>query len=216
MDSKWVFKTKRDANGNIQKYKARLVIKGCAQKSGIDFTDTYAPVVRYSSIRFLISLACKLNLDIDQMDAVTAFLQGDLNEEIYMIQPKYFNKGMKVCKLNKSIYGLKQASRIWNIKLDNVLKSLGLKQSNADPCIYFNLEGNKILIIAVYVDDLLIFTNNQPMKLKLKSNLKKKFKMKDMGQARFCLGLQITRDRKRGKIWLDQRQYIGEILEKST
>lgn len=133
INCKWVFKTKRDSDGMVQKYKARLVIKGCARKKGIDYEETFAPVVRYGSIRYLIALASKFNLEINQMDAVTAFLQGDLDQEIFMTQPEYLGDGTnKVCRLNKSLYGLKQASRVWNQKLDAALTSFGLSSSKAD------------------------------------------------------------------------------------
>jgi len=116
LNCKWVFK--RKGNGTNQIYKARLVVKGCAQRKDINFDETYSPVIRYNSIRYLFSLAVNLNLHIDQMDAITAFLQGELKHEIYMLQPEGFQQDQQVCRLNRSLYGLKQASRIWNEKLD--------------------------------------------------------------------------------------------------
>lgn len=214
---KWVFKTKYDSEGTPERYKARLVIKGCAQKKGIDYEETYSPVVRYSSIRFLMALAVKYNMDIDQMDAVTAFLQGDLSDEIYMIQPEEFVDSSavnKVCKLRKAIYGLKQASREWNKKLDTILIQSGLERSKVDPCIYYKVSGNKRLYIAVYVDDLLVLSNDRQIKEEIKAELKKQFKMKDLGEAKLCLGMRITRDRKQGKIWIDQEKYIDQVLTK--
>ncbi|XP_046472611.1 uncharacterized protein [Neodiprion pinetum] len=214
INSKWVFKTKTDDKGNVLRHKARLVIKGCAQKRGIDYEETFAPVVRYSSIRYLMALAAKHDLEIEQMDAVTAFLQGDLHEEVYMVPPKEFYTGDKVWRLKKAIYGLKQASRQWNIKLDTELKKAGLQQSKVDPCIYHKTLDEKMLFLAVYVDDLLIFTNDQVTKENLKNKLKKCFKMKEMGEAHHCVGLRITRDRQAGKIYLDQEKYIKETLAK--
>lgn len=213
IDNKWVFKTKIDAAGNVR-YKARLVIKGCAQKKGFDYDETYSPVVKFSSIRYLMALAAKHDLDIDQMDAVTAFLQGDLNEDIYMVQPRGFSENKKVCHLNKAIYGLKQASRAWNKKLDAALIETGLKRSKVDQCIYYNTENDNMLFVAVYVDDLLIFSNSKILKEKLKDELNKRFKMKDIGEAKFCLGLKITRDRVQNKIYIDQERYITEILKR--
>ena len=215
IDCKWVFKTKKDATGKISRFKARLVIKGCAQKHGIDYEETYSPVVRYTSIRFLLAIAAKYNLDIDQMDAVCAFLQGELSEEIFMLQPEGFcDNSSKVCKLKKSLYGLKQASRIWNNKLDAALLKFGLSKSKVDPCVYYKISGDKMLYVAVYVDDLLILSNDEKQKLELKNNLKSNFKMKDIGEARFVLGIQIKRDRKKGMISLDQELYINEILSR--
>lgn len=212
--SKWVFKTKRNESGKIERYKARLVIKGCSQKKGIDYNETYAPVVRYSSIRYLIALAVKYDLKIHQMDAVTAYLQGELNdEEIYMSQPEGFEqKGSKVCRLKKALYGLKQSGRVWNKKLDGVLKGLGFKVSQFDPCIYFKIQEGVILIVAVYVDDFLIFSNDDSTVKDLKIQLMDVFDMKDLGEAKHCLGIRITRTKK--SIALDQQQYIEEILKK--
>lgn len=155
-----MFKTKHDAAGNIDRYKARLVIKGYSQRKGVDYDETYTPVVRHSSLRYLFALAAKHNLYVDQMDAVTAFLQGDLEEEIYMEQPPCFEQpgeGPKVCRLNKALYGLKQSSRVWNAKLDTALKKLGMKQSKYDPCLYHKINNGKILFVAIYVDDLMQF-----------------------------------------------------------
>ena len=150
--TKWVFKAKCDDEGNISRYKARLVAKGYSQKFGVDYNETYSPVVRYTSIRYLIALAARENLKIYQMDVTTAFLQGDLNESIYIDQPDEFNDGTnRVCKLNKALYGLKQAGRMWNLKLDAPLKNYCLNKCVSDPCIYY--KDNLELIIAIYVDD---------------------------------------------------------------
>jgi transposase InsO family protein len=160
--NKWVFKTKIDADGNEVKKKARLVAKGCTQQQGIDYDETFAPVVRYTTLRFLFALAAKHELKIYQMDAVTAFLNGVLKEEIFMQQPEYFADGSsKVCKLNKSIYGLKQSSRVWYEKLDSVLVAAGLNRSSVDQCVYFQHKADSMTFVTIYVDDLLIFTNNE-------------------------------------------------------
>lgn len=161
---KWVFKTKRDGDGVIVRHKARLVIKGCAQRRGIDFEETFSPVVRYNTLRYLLSLAAHFDLDIDQWDVVTAFLQGDVEEEIFMLQPEEFADNSKVCRLNKAIYGLKQASRQWNKKLDQALKQIGFRQSALDPCVYFQVNGVKRTYIAVYVDDSMVFSNDPELK----------------------------------------------------
>lgn len=212
---KWVYKIKRNENGETVKFKARLVIKGCSQRPGIDYTEVFSPVVRLASLRYLFALAVKYDLDICQMDAVSAFLQGDIEEEIYMKQPPLYESGEKVCKLKKSLYGLKQASRQWNKKLDSTLKQMDLLQTKLDPCIYYKIEGDSnITFVAIYVDDLLIFTNNQKIKNHIKGELNKKFKMKDLGDLCYCIGIHIERDRKNGVIYLDQRKYILEVLQK--
>lgn len=214
--NKWVFKTKKDENGQIVKYKARLVIKGCSQKFGVDYEEIFSPVVRYSSIRYLMALSVKYNLDIDQMDAVSAFLQGELNDKIiFMSQPLGFHdKTQKVCRLNRALYGLKQSSRVWNQKLDAALKKFGLTQSNHDPCVYNLFKESNILIVAIYVDDFVIFSNNMEMKTNFKKYLNQTFKMKDLGAAQNCLGIKIDRDRNRGVLYLSQKKYIQDILEK--
>lgn len=146
--TKWVFKLKKDLNGGIIRYKARLVAKGYSQRHHVDYEETYAPVVRYASIRFLIALAVEYELQIDQMDAITAFLQGDIEEEIFIEQPEFFHDGSnKVCRLNRAMYGLKQAGRQWDLKLETALKSFGLTKSVMDPCIYFDNKLNLIVVI---------------------------------------------------------------------
>lgn len=209
--AKWVFKEKRDAQGNIVRYKARLVAKGYSQRYGIDYMETFSPVVRYTSIRVLIAIAVEKEMKIHQMDAVTAFLQGDLDEEIYMAQPEMYDDGTdRVCKLNKAIYGLKQAGRQWNTKLDGALLKFGLNKSKMDPCIYYT--GNKSMIVAIYVDDFLIFYQNESCLAQLKSYLSSTFNMKDIGLAKGCIGMNIHQ----GKdfIELDQCMYIQEILKR--
>jgi hypothetical protein len=214
--NKWVFKTKLDANGNVSRYKARLVVKGCSQKYGIDYQEIFSPVIRYQTVRYLIALSVQMDLQINQMDAVTAFLQGELNQEIiYMEQPQGFinNKNL-VCKLNKALYGLKQSSRVWNLKLDAALKKFGCNQSQLDPCLYFIKQNNKILFVTIYVDDFLIFWNNEDLFNSFKQFLLSNFKMKDLGVAEYCLGIRISRNFQKGKLWLDQEQYTKKILEK--
>lgn len=130
--------------------------KGYSQKYGIDYEETFSPVVRTATLRIMFALAAQWGLKIHQMDAVTAFLQGDLQEAIYMDQPEgYSDDSKRVCKLNKAIYGLKQAGRQWNLKLSNSLVKFGLTKSKLDPCVFINTETT--LIVVVYVDDILIF-----------------------------------------------------------
>lgn len=189
--TKWVFKTKRNNENQIVRYKARLVAKGYTQRACIDYNETYAPVVRYSSIRFLIALAINKGVQIHQMDAVCAFLQGDLSETIYLEQPEDFDvKSGRVCKQNRAIYGLKQSSRQWNLKLNSKLKKFNLAKSMMDPCIYYNV--NCTLIVAIYVDEFLIFYKQQNDLDELRNMLTGNFMMKDMGPARGCIGMQIT------------------------
>ncbi|KMQ91985.1 gag-pol polyprotein [Lasius niger] len=214
---KWVFKTKRDSNNDVERYKARLVVKGFSQVKGLDYEETYSPVVRYASIRILLALAAKLDLEVDHLDVVTAFLQGDLSEEIYMEQPEgSVTKGeeSKVCLLRRPLYGLKQGSFEWNRKLDSALKSLGFTRSNVDQGIYIKHHDSKLVIIAVYVDDLLLLSNDVKAKNLTKKQLHKKFEMKDLGAVRNLLGMQVHRDREQGKIFINQATYIDNILRR--
>lgn len=185
--------------------------KGCSQKEGIDYKETYAPVVRYTSIRYLIALAVREDMYIDQLDVVSAFLQGDIIEEIYVEQPEGFNDGTNnVCKLMKSLYGLKQSGRMWNIKLDKTLKKFGLKRAKSDPCIYFNKD--KTIYLAIYVDDILLFWKNQQERDKIKYCLKKSFKIRDMGRPNSCIGINISYEN--NSIQIDQSGYIKQILKR--
>ena len=136
---KWIFKVKYDKDGRVERFKGRLVAKGYAQQYGIDYEETFSPVVRFSSIRTLLAFAVQHNLLIHQMDVVSAFLNGKLQEDIYMQQPEgYVQAGNEqlVCKLKRSLYGLKQSPRCWNAVLNDYLKSIGFEQSGADPCVY--------------------------------------------------------------------------------
>lgn len=211
IQNKWVLKTKFDAAGNLVKRKARLVAKGFTQRYGIDYDETFSPVARYTSIRTLIAIAVQRKMHIHQMDAVTAFLQGELSENIYMMQPDGFHDGTnRVCKLNKSIYGLKQAGRVWNIKLDDMLQKFGLTRSLNDQCLYISPTAD--LIIAVYVDDFLILYDDSNVLEKLKRALTSSFHMKDLGRATSIIGMRINYVG--DSIALDQTVYVEEVLKR--
>jgi hypothetical protein len=214
---KWVFKVKRDKDGKIERFKARLVAKGYAQKYGIDYDETFSPVVRFSSIRALLAFSVQNDMLIHQMDVVTAFLNGNLKEEIYMEQPPgYLQPGREnlVCKLKKSLYGLKQSPRCWNNAFRQHMESIRFQQSSADPCVFIQTEDTSVTIVAVYVDDLIIITKTPAKMEQVKINLAAKFKMKDLGPLHYCLGITIDQDNERKCLWLHQRQYISAILEK--
>ena len=214
---KWVFKRKVGADGEIQRYKARLVAKGFSQKFGEDYFETFAPVVRISTVRLLFGLAAELDLEIDHIDITTAFLNGDLQEDIYMEQPPGFiepGNESKVCKLQKALYGLKQSARSWNNKIDTFLINAGFKRCTYDNCVYTKNNHRKILIIALHVDDFYIFFNDQKMSDDLKIEINRNFKMKDLGKIKECLGMRVIRDQKNGKISLDQKHYTETILKK--
>ena len=170
----------------------------------------FLPVVRNESVRMVIALSASRNLLIHQMDVSTAFLNGNLKEEVYMNQPEGFKEGNMVCKLKKSLYGLKQAPRCWNITLDQHLKEMGLIQSKADPCIYTSKEG-ELTILAVYVDDIIIATETTERLNFLKTCLADKFGVKDLGEIHSFLGIQIKQDSK--AIWIGQPGYLARVLE---
>ena len=153
--SKWVFKTKLNADGKIERYKARLVAQGFSQIFGSDYDETFCPVVRMESVCTLIAMSVQYGLQLHQVDVTTAFLNGRLEEEVFMSQPEGFiahGRQYLVCRLKKSIYGLKKSPRCWNTTLDGHLKSLGFVQANSDPCIYRS-SGGEMCLLGVYVDD---------------------------------------------------------------
>lgn len=214
--NKWVYKLKRDPSGNIEKFKARLVARGFSQVQGIDFNETFAPVVRYSTLRLLFAIANERDMDINHLDVTTAFLNSNLDECIYMEQPCGFENESKnkVCLLNKSIYGLKQASRTWNQTIHKILTSIGYVRSKCEPCIYIKRNEEVLIIIAIYVDDFFVFSNSKMEKQKLINQLKEEFDVKDLGPVTNCLGMKVNRDRNNGTLNLSQSQYIKNLLTK--
>ncbi|KAL9447409.1 hypothetical protein AB3S75_014971 [Citrus x aurantiifolia] len=183
---KWIFKRKMKVDGSIDKHKARLVIKGYRQREGLDYFDTYSLVTRINSIRMIIAIAALRNLKIHQMDVKTAFINGDLDEEIYMDQPEGFiapGQENKVCKLVKSLYGLKQVPKQWHEKFDHTMITSGFKINECDKCVYVKETENGYVILCLYVDDMLIVGSNDDMIKSTKNMLKSKFDMKDMGFA---------------------------------
>lgn len=211
--NRWIFKKKYRANGDIEKYKARLVVRGCCQKQGIDYDEVFAPVVRHESVRMVLAIAAASGMYMIQFDVKTAFLHGHLEEEIYMEQPNGFIKDDRVCLLKRSLYGLKQASRQWNKCIVEFLTNFGFKQSRIDSCVFTYEMDNNIIYLLLYVDDGLICGNNTEMIEKLLHNLQVEFEITHR-EAEFFVGLQIQMDRHRGTLKLFQKVYAEKILER--
>ncbi|GJS32525.1 retrotransposon protein, putative, ty1-copia subclass [Tanacetum coccineum] len=215
--SRWLFKKKTDMDGIVHVYKARLVAKGYTQLYGVDYEETFSPVADIRAIRILISIAAYYDYEIWQMDVKTAFLNGYLDEDIYMVQPEGFvdpNHPRKVCKLQRSIYGLKQASRSWNKRFDEEIKRFGFTQNLDEPCVYQKASGRNVTFLILYVDDIIIMGNHIPSLQSVKDYLGKCFAMKDLGEAAFILGIKIYRDRSKRLIGLCQNAYMDKILKR--
>lgn len=214
---KWVFKKKYDSVNNVR-YRARLVAKGFSQTPGVDFHETFSPVLRYSTLRLLFALAAKLNLDISHLDVTTAFLNGFLTETVYMKKPIMFERNnnngndKKVLKLKRAIYGLKQSSRAWYQRVNDYLIHLGYKKSDYEPCLFTKFKDNVKIIIALFVDDFFVFSNCTKATEQLVQELSNKFKIKNLGQVKQCLGVRVRVTE--NEITLDQEQYVENLLKR--
>jgi hypothetical protein len=213
--SKWVFRVKRTAQG-APLFKGRLVAKGYSQKEGVDFFDTWAPTAKQVTARCLLHLGASRGLEIHAMDVDQAFLQGDLEETVYMEPPPQApggEGGDTVWLLKKPLYGLKQAPRQWHAKLKGVLIAMGLKCSDHDPSLFIGFSSSNTWIL-VYVDDLLIMAEDTTTLQELKNQLKQKFPLKDLGPISNYLGMEITRDREKKEISLQQVKYIEAVQKR--
>jgi hypothetical protein len=213
---KWVYKLKRDEQGAIVRYKARLVAKGYVQRQGVDFDEVFAPVARLESVRLLLVVAVHQGWQVHHMDVKSAFLNGELLEEVYVSQPPGFvddNHKNKVYRLHKALYGLRQAPRAWNAKFDSSLLSLGFHRSSSEHGVYTRTRGGRRLTVGVYVDDLIITGDHDDEIRSFKGEMMKLFKMSDLGALRYYLGIEVTQDS--DGITLGQAAYASKILEKA-
>ena len=214
----WVNTYKFNPDGTVKRPKSRLVAKGYTQLKGLDYLDTFSPVAKLSTLRMLLSLAAAKNWSIKQLDIRNAFLYGDLNEEIYMTIPQGYTELIgrsyppnSVCRLHKSLYGLKQASRQWNHKLSTVISSAGFVQASSDHSLFVQHSASTFVAALVYVDDILIMGNDDVAIENFKDSLKHAFKLCDLGDAKYFLGFEIARNAT--GISINQRKYTLELLQ---
>jgi hypothetical protein len=201
-----------------EKFKARLVAKGYSQQKRVDYEEIFSPVVRHTSIKAVLALVAHYDMALEQMDVKTAFLHGDLEEQIYMEQPEGFSQpGQEhlVCKLKKSLYGLKQSPRQWYKRFDSYMIKIGYRRCEYDCCVYVrSLDNGSFIFLLLYVDDMLIAAKSIVEVNKLKVLLSREFDMKDLGAVKKILGMEIRRDRDAKRLWLSQAGYVKKVLER--
>ena len=218
IEGKWVLKVKHKEDGSIDKYKARYVAKGYSQIPEIDYMETYSPVTRIETIRALVNVAAKKNLVVQQMDVKTAYLNSELQEDIYMQIPEAYElygkvpDGAECVKLNKALYGLKQGARQWFKCLSSAVSEIGMEKTDADEAVFVKEVDGKRIVMAAYVDDLIIVSESDALTKELKGKLCQRFDMKDLGIAKFILGIQIEHTTE--GIEIHQSNYIENILKK--
>ena len=211
---RWVYKVKHRSDGSIERYKARLVAQGFTQLEGIDYQDTFSPTAKIVTVRCLLALAAARGWALHQLDVNNVFLHGDLHEEIYMSPPPGLRRQGEdnmVCRLHKSLYGLKQASRQWFSKFSEAIQAAGYVQSRADYSLFTKTQGKSFTALLIYVDDILITGNDSMSITEIKKFLHSKFRLKDLGDLKFFLGIEVSTSK--NGIFISQRKYALEIIE---
>jgi len=207
---------KRGADRQLTRYKSRAVARGDRQLYGRDYTDVFAPVVRRATLLAVLALAAARRLHMLQLDVETAFLNGHLDETIYVLQPKGYERGdaTKVCRLRKALYGLKQAARQWFIELVKLMDTMGMTQSHADPCLFYKDVADERVFLLIYVDDLLLVSPTAPPLAAMRDAVLTAFQARDMGKPTFFLGLHVDRDEEAGTMVVSQRSFTATLLER--
>ena len=209
---KWIFTVKYNAEGQVERYKARLVARGFTQTYGLDYEETFAPVAKLNTVRVLLSLAVNLDWPLLQFDVKNAFLNGELEEEVFMqLPPGFDNSGGKVCRLKKAIYGLKQSPRAWFGRFTKAMKDQDYTQAQSDHTMFYkHCPGGKMAILIVYVDDIVMTGSDEAELSRLKVFLAQQFEIKDLGNLKYFLGMEVARSSK--GIVISQRKYVLDLL----
>lgn len=212
---KWVYKLKYNSDGSIERYKARVVVRGDTQVEGIDYDETFAPVAKLVSIRTFLAVAVIKGWEIHQLDVNNAFLHGDLHEDVYMRLPPGFSSSHpnKVCHLRKSLYGLRQSPRNWFAKLATALRRYGFLQSHADHTLFTYCREDTFIVVLVYVDDIIVAGNDSQACKVFKNYLNDCFQLKDLGPLKYFLGIEAARNS--SGLFLCQRKYTLDILKEA-
>lgn len=212
---KWVFKRKLNADGSIERYRARLVLKGFLQRFGVDYNAVFAPVVRASTVRLFFSLVASLDLDCHAIDIKNAFVQSDLPEEVYMCQPPGYDDGTgSVLRVHKSLYGLKQAPRLWNRHLTEFLQELGFVQCACDGAVLLlRSPEHDLVIVLLYVDDIQIASSSQTSVQYVKKCLLGRYPGRDLGETSYFLQMSVERDRAQRVLVLRQQRHIDQLVD---
>lgn len=213
---KWVFTIKHNADGSVDRFKARLVAKGFHQQPGLDFHETFSPVIKHATIRFVLGVAVARNWPLRQLDVNHAFLQGHLHDDVYMVQPPGFvdkDNPNYVCRLKKALYGLKQAPRAWYNELKQFLLSVGFTTSLGDTSLFTLKTGSHFVYMLIYVDDIIVTGSSTSLVSEVIKTLSTRFALKDHGDLSYFLGLEAHRNK--SGLRLTQQRYITDLLQRT-